>query len=429
MNTSHLPSTNGVYLFKKQDKVIYIGKSINIKARVASHIENARYDPKEYKITHEATGIDYQVTDSEFKALLLESSLIHKYHPKYNVIWKDDKSYLYIKITIKDTYPKIYLTRQEKDPRSLYFGPFSSVKTTTELLRAIRKIIPFCTQKKITLKPCFYAKIGLCQPCPNDIAIELKAGNLLIAKEMQYTYRKNIRAVIKILEGKSEVVIKLLQRQLSEMSKEQKYEEALFIRNKIMRFDDLIHRRSFQNDLFQLDYNQAPQALKNLEEILKPHIPSLLSLHRIECYDISNLSQKNATASMVVLIDGLIDKSQYKRFRIRSKTSRSDFQMIEETLRRRFRNNWKHPNLLVIDGGTPQVTTVRKVFASLNIHNISVIGIAKNPDRIVIGGKVAKTLRFIQNTLGFNLIRLIRDESHRFARKYHLLLRDKNFLL
>ena len=123
-----LPSTFGVYLFKKDNEVLYVGKSNNIKARVKSHLENAKLDRKEYLIVSQSTTVETVTTESEFKALILEAELIKKYLPKYNVIWRDNKSYLYIKITIKENFPKIYLSRKEHDPKSLYFGPFGSYR-------------------------------------------------------------------------------------------------------------------------------------------------------------------------------------------------------------------------------------------------------------------------------------------------------------
>jgi len=154
----HLPSTFGVYLFKRKNKILYVGKSINIKARVFSHLKNALLDKKESLIISLSDSIESRVTENEFKALLLESYLIKKYQPKYNAICKDGKSYLYIKITVKDNFPKILLCRKENDMKSIYFGPFSSVKVATDLINDIRHVIPFCTQKNITKHPCFLFK-------------------------------------------------------------------------------------------------------------------------------------------------------------------------------------------------------------------------------------------------------------------------------
>src|SRR3989339_786176 len=123
-----LPSTIGLYLFKKDKIINYIGKSVNIKTRVSSHLENAKLDNKERLIIHNSNTVEIITTESEFKALILEAKLIKEFQPKYNSIWKDDKSPLYIKITIKDEFPKVGLVRKELDKQNLYFGPFSSVR-------------------------------------------------------------------------------------------------------------------------------------------------------------------------------------------------------------------------------------------------------------------------------------------------------------
>ncbi len=430
MKIDHLPSTTGIYLFKKEETFLYVGKSINIKARVRSHIENAKLDVKESHIVNNSDHVESMVTDSEFKALLLEAELIQKYHPKYNVIWKDNKSHLYIKITVKEKYPKVLLVRKphfaeasrgkENDNKSRYFGPFSSARTTSMLLREIRKLVPFCTQAKLSNKPCFYSKIGLCNPCPNEI----DAGK---GEELKKEYRRNIKTVIRILGGNINGVLRDFYKKLKLLSKEKKYEEAITFRNKILRFEELLYSRSLPNDTGN-QYNQSGKNLSSLLSLLQTYFPELTSLNRIECYDVSNFSGGNATASMVVLKDGLIQKPEYRHFKIKNKKLRSDLEMLNEILTRRFKNDWNLPNLIVVDGGKPQVRIALKILHSLQLK-IPAVGIAKNPDRLIIGTDKLPTIRLLTTDRGFNIIRLIRDESHRFARKYHLFLRNSNFLV
>lgn len=437
VDAADLPSTTGVYLFKKGDLILYVGKSVNIKVRVKSHIENAKIDIKESLIVQNAEKIEYIVTDSEFKAILLEAQLIQRHHPKYNVIWRDNKSYLYIKVTLKENYPKILLVRKprfarisrskENDGKSLYFGPYSSVRTASKLLKEIRKLIPFCTQKNISNKPCFYSKIGLCNPCPNEIDARLRMKDVKKGEELKKEYKKNIRSVIKILSGNVKKVLDDFYKRLRILTKGKNYEEAILLRDKIFRFEQLLYSKSFHDEL-TTSYNQSEEARALLLLLLRKYFSEISVLNRIECYDISNTSQKMGTASMVVLRNGLIQKSEYRKFRIKNKMLRSDFEMLEEVLRRRFKQDWEYPNLLVIDGGKPQVRTVLRVLSSLEV-SIPVIGIAKNPDRLIIGINGLPTVYFLMENKAFNLLRLIRDESHRFARKYHLFLKDRNFLI
>lgn len=411
---ANLPNTIGLYLFKKNEDINYIGKSVNIKARVLSHLENAKLDNKERLIIDNSNKIETIITESEFKALILEAKLIKELQPKYNSIWKDDKSPLYIKITIKNEFPKVLITRKERDLKCLYFGPFSSVKMVEKIINDIRRIIPFCTQKKISKKACFYSKIGLCNPCPNEIK------NIDERKQ----YKKNINQVVSILNGNVKKIINDLNQQLKILTKNNQYEQAIIIRNKIFRFDRLLNLRDDSESF--LNNNE-----KNLEElfiILKKYFSQLNKLDRIETYDISNLGLKQAVGSMVVMKNNQIDKKEYRRFKIKQVGLRSDFERLNEVIRRRLKQSWPLPDLMVIDGGRPQIKAILKVFNNNEI-NIPLIGIAKNPDRVIMGVEGYPNLFLKNDSKVLNVIRLLRDESHRFARKYHLFLRSKDFLL
>lgn len=418
----HIPTTNGVYIFEQKGTPIYIGKSINLKARLISHFEAAKVDPKASGYVTNADRIAYYLTDSEFKALILESELIQKHHPKYNVRWMDDKSYLYIKATIKDEFPKFFITRRENDTKSIYFGPFPSVKVATNLLREIRKVFPFCTQKKISKNPCFYAKIKLCNPCPNDITqIEDEEERKRLTKE----YKNNVKQVIKVLEGKVDTVVKQLYSKIDELTKKQKFEEAIWYRDRLLRLEGIVLKRKFDTEYLD-DFNVADKRVKSLQKLLSPYLP-IEKLERIECYDMSTFSFKESAASMVVFTNGLSDKKEYKRFKIKNEEAQSDFEMIDEVVRRRLKNSWPKPDLFVIDGGKPQVRTVMKVFSETGT-NIPLIGIAKRPDRLIIGEGNLLSVRPQSDHPGFKLIQSLRDESHRFAKKYHVYLRNKKML-
>lgn len=422
---NNLPSTIGVYLFKKNQEILYIGKSVNIKARIKSHIENAKLNKKEYLIVNQADNIETIAVETEFQALLLESELIKKYRPKYNVIWKDDKSYLYITITINDEYPKIFLVRKhdikENNKKALYFGPFSSTKIAENLISEIRKIIPFCTEKKLSNKPCFYSKIGLCHPCPNIIE---NTKDKEVKKQLKRQYKNNIKKIIDIFNGKITRILDDFYKKLKKLTSEENYEKAIEIRDKIFRLEKLLNNPIQEEEIINDDHKSLILLLSEL----KKYFPQIKKLSRIECYDISNLQNQFQVASMVVMTEGKIDKKEYKRFKIKNHNLSSDFERIKEVLERRFKNDWPLPDLLVIDGGRPQVKIVLEILKNFN-KDIPVIGIAKNPDRLIIGQENFLTVKFPQTHKGFNLIRLLRDEAHRFAKKYHLKIRNKNFLI
>lgn len=440
-----VPSTTGVYVYMQNNVPLYIGKAVSLRARLLSHEQNAQTDRKESQIVTGADTILLYFTDSELQALLLEARLISEYKPKYNVRWRDDKSPLYIKITISETYPKVYTVRKEDDKKSLYFGPFSSVKSAESLIYHLRKVVPFCTQKTIQNRACFSHKIGLCNPCPSLIA---KTANIELQKKETAKYRRQIRLLLSILQGKTEKVISTLSRDIRKYSKIQEYEKAMQCRNALtqleylQRFSDL---RSFEN----LITNRPQQSLIALQTLLRPFFEGLQAISRIECYDNSALQFQHATASMVVSTNGMIDKKEYRKFRLRTKSD-NDFDMMKEVFTRRFAHQtWPLPDLIVVDGGKPQlkaaITVLRPTSNVLSQGNvissklgttdygprtIPIIGLAKNPDRLVV--TVAEryaTVRPSRSDLGFRLLQNLRDEAHRFAKKYHTTLRTKATLV
>ncbi len=421
-----LPSMIGLYLFKNNERINYIGKSVNIKARVISHLENAKLDNKERLIIENSNKIEVIIADSEFKTLILEAKLIRELQPKYNSIWKDDKSPLYIKITIEEEYPKVGITRKPAfvkttaGEESLYFGPFSSVKMVEKIINDIRHIIPFCTQKKMGNKACFYSKIGLCNPCPNEIN-RCKGEARLVLK---HQYKKNIKQVISILNGNVKTIIKDLNLQLNVLIKSNQFEQAIIIRNKIFRFDRLLNLKD-DSDFYK---NNNEKNLDEMLDILKKYFPQLIKLERIETYDISNLGLKQAVGSMVVMKNNQIDKKEYRKFKIKQVSLPSDFDRLKEVMSRRLQQKWPTPDLIIIDGGRPQIKAILKIFES-NKRSIPLLGIVKNPDRVIVGVEGFPNLFLKNDSKVLNIIRLLRDESHRFARKYHLFLRSKDFLL
>jgi len=423
LNTDQLPATIGVYIFKNKGKPIYIGKSINIRARVKSHQKNAAIDKKERAIIEKTDQIKTITVSSELQALLLESALIKKYRPRYNKIWKDDKNYLYIKITVKEKYPKVFPVRKENKPDVLYFGPFSSVKTVRFLIKEIRKIYPFCTEKKISSHPCFYSKIGLCNPCPNWIE---KISDREQQKRERKRYLANIRQVIKIFRGKTKALVDYQLKKLRHQSEKLNYEEAMVSRDKIFLLNKLVNSRSsLPADLSRIVNFDGGKAITSLREIVQPFFNEpLKKMARIEAYDISNLGFDFATGSMVVAQEGHLAVGQYRRFKVKSPHSLSDFNRLKEVITRRFHNKFPKPDLIIVDGGRPQVKVATDVIKKMNL-NIPVIGLAKNPDRLIIGKRMVKPAK---SNPGFNLARLLRDESHRFAKKYHLFLRKKSLL-
>ena len=431
------PTTAGVYQYWDKDKILYIGKAINLKARLASHTQNARLDEKERAIVSGATHIKYTETDSEFLALLLEAELIRQYQPPYNRIWKDDKTYLYIVIDTSDPFPRPHFARAHtiksakseiRNKKLKVFGPFPSTQIAEEVLRQVRRLIPFCMSKKIGKRACFYSKIGLCSPCPAIIK----------TAEQKKLYRHQIFQVIKILSGKIDPVIKDLTRQMKVASIKHDFETALILRTKIERFTRFVVTHSFRENS-TISYNTADLKLQSLHELLTTIYQLPTHLHRIEMYDASNSAMHDATVSLVVATDGLLDRGEYRRFKIKNPRANSDFTRLAEALTRRFlpaqagkNKSWPTPDLIMIDGGTPQLRVIQPILDQLPNPPL-LLGLAKRPDRLL--GLIPRSqneckgstlaVKINLHNPGFQLLIELRDEAHRFANSYRKILQTK----
>lgn len=424
---AQMPATNGIYIFWHKKKPIYVGKAVNLKARLISHLRASQINAKEAKIVQTADAITIKKTPSDFDAVILEAHLIRKYKPHYNVVWKDDKSFLYIKISDYEKYPKISLVRRENNTKATYFGPFKSSKTARAILSSIRRSVPFCTQKKITGFRCFYSKIGLCNPCPNSIE---KCTSPDEKKKLMATYKRNIRRVKSILRGNARAILQHMHTQLSVLSRGEKYEEAIALRSAYQALETLT-TRSFA-DLDRSEYYFEQNVADELKTFFTTYFPDFCipqrTVFRLECYDASTLFGKHKTASRVVFFNSQSDKSKYRRYKIQSST-KGDVYMIEEVITRRLLNTKEEmPDLIIIDGGTLQLKSALRVEEKLKM-SIPTISIVKNPDRIVIGKDTFKTIYFARENSLFTVFRAIRDESHRFAKNYHVALRNKDLLV
>ena len=209
-----LPEKSGVYVYSdKEGNILYVGKANNLKSRVSSYFaKSAQLGPKTRAMVSQIDTIRITIVESELEALLLEAFYIKKYKPKYNSRLTDNKSYLRIRITTKDEYPRVLLSRQEEDVRSIYFGPFPSASAVKLVLKTIRKIYPFQSVYNHPKRVCLFHHLGLC-PCPPMFG----------SPELKKAYRKNIRTIIRILEGESRSVMKELERERDILSKKERY--------------------------------------------------------------------------------------------------------------------------------------------------------------------------------------------------------------
>lgn len=411
---TNLPTDPGIYqFFDDQGNLLYVGKSISIRKRVASYFAKSNLGPKTNQLVAKIADIKYIKVTSEFEALLLESNLIRQYQPFYNTISKDDKSPIYIRITNGDV-PLIELTRKtppSSSKRSFIKGPFPSAKTTRQILRSIRRIFPYCHHKN-PKKPCLFVHLGLC-PYPYQ------------GSEAKQQYEKTIKNIKNLLSGKSKQLVRDLRNEMVAYSKDERFEKANMIKNQLQKLE-------YVTTTYRLprEYLEQPTLVDDLTKTRLVDLKEKLSLakvpRRIECYDISNISGKLATGSMVVFLSGRPQKDQYRRFKIKFKNTPDDFEMIRETLARRFKNSWPEADLIIVDGGKGQLSAAVEI-AKKYSKSMPIISLAKKLEEIYIPNK-PEPIKLPKESPARQLAQALRDEAHRFAITYHRLLRSKAFV-
>lgn len=316
--------------------------------------------------------------------------------------------------------PYIFITRNNSDPKATYFGPYTDVQSVRAVLAILRKIFPYYTTRESTRKKSLYDHIGLAPDATSD-------------EQKLKEYKNNIKKLKDFLSGNTAGVIRTLKKEQEEYISREEFENAAHIQRQIEQIQ-LITSEVY--DPFQyvvkpdLVVERIRKEVRSLTRTLNKYGMDVGTLSRIECYDISNLQGQQATGSMVVLHNGDVAKNEYKRFKIKTKKTPDDYHMMKEVLTRRLKHDeWKKPNLLVIDGGKGQVGAALEVLAAQK-KQIPTIGLAKREEIIIIPQRIGNQLEFIEENLGkdnpgVNLLRRIRDEAHRFALAYHRLLRKK----
>lgn len=422
-----LPKAPGIYLFRnRKNKIIYVGKAIDLQRRVRSYFDRVHDDTKTNLLVGQIHTIDFIQTKSEFEALLLEAKYIRAIQPKYNILARDDKSPLYILIDLSIDLPLISLTRKPKkedhNTKKKYFGPFPQKRTTEEILRSVRRVIPYCTQKVRNGRPCFYTHIGLCDPCPSKLSGMPEGDGK--NKEVK-RYQRNIKRIIRILSGKSSLVLTDMVAEMKKLSREKAYEKAASVKRQYDALMRMIHTSYEPFSFEETTSTPGTSETDDLKSLLAPYYPGIETLTRIECIDIATLFGEQTTASLVTFIDGMQDRGSYRKFKIRNKGI-SDTDAMAETVTRRFHHpEWPYPDLLIVDGGKPQVGAAKKILATFGF-SIPLVGLAKREEHIIIPvGNEFTEISVPLTRPAMNLIRRIRDEAHRFVNAYHRYLHRK----
>lgn len=474
------PKRPGVYIFRASEdesgEPIYIGKAVNLRNRSRSYFLNyKRLDPRLQTMVEQAKSVEYIEVDNEVEALLLETNLIKKYDPKFNIVMTDDKSYIFVKVDSDMDYPRVSIVREKKEDKADYFGPFPSKGPVRRMLRDLRKIFPYRSCRRVIeervdpktgetvvysndTQPCLYYHLGLCSaPCTTEIE--------------KSDYRADVNALKKFFRSQHGELKKNMRAEMQQASNERNFERAAQIRDQLRDIDYLTKftRITEQVDDVEFERRRLAQALEGVEQLAtrlglldKDSEPSeeQLQKFRIECYDISNIQGTNATGSMVVAVGGKKAPRLYRKFKIKTKSTPDDFAMLKEVLDRRLkylRNDYRanqkkarnsdkkasrkkkvdesftqKPDLVVIDGGKGQLSSVLKILSSYppEVADIPVIGLAKREEEVFLpdyssGELKFKLVKFSKRSAALKLLQLVRDEAHRFGLGYHRLLRSK----
>ncbi|MGN0806168.1 MAG: excinuclease ABC subunit UvrC [Candidatus Coproplasma sp.] len=535
-----LPDNPGVYIMlDKFGNVIYVGKARVLKNRVRQYFHSSPKPEKVMKMVENISDFNYIITASEIDALALENNLIKKYKPKYNILLKDDKTYPYIKVDLREEYPNFYVTRKIKKDGCKYFGPFMGGINYKDVLECCQLLfnVRLC-RTAIGAKPkreCLNYHIGkCCAPCAHKISKE--------------EYAQKVKLALSFLDGNYSKAQEILTEKMLAAAENEAFELALDYKNKLSMLSKLEAKRitsinkpidadtiayatnglysavnllitrkgimqggaSFALDDAHLSDGEAltsfitqyytshePPAeliVENLSEgeiienFFKEKLNKSVTLtyakqgvkaklldmaranvsdyleksvdrikhkddmtvnackrlqqqlgltrypRRMECYDISNVSGVDKVASMVVFIDGEADKTSYRRFKIKTVEGADDFASLKEVLLRRLsklgteeEDRFPKPDLIVIDGGKGQLSSVKQVFDGLNVQDIDLISIAKQDEEIFTINS-ADGVKIPKSDYSLRMVQRIRDEAHRFAVTYFRSVHTKNAL-
>jgi excinuclease ABC subunit C len=451
-----LPHKPGIYLMKDRfGTVIYVGKARDLRKRVSTYFQPSRrmgWDLKFNALVDSIYDFDVHVVRNEPEAILLEGKLIKEYQPRYNISFRDDKRFLLLKVNLNDPIPRFTLTRLRQDDGARYFGPFAHSAAARHTLTLARRKFNLRGCRPLTpgeddYKHCLYGHLKYCTaPCIKNVSLE--------------NYKLQVVAACEFLAGQTEEMERDLEEQMKKAAAAQDFEKAADFRDALNDLKRTTGRiRTFKRQPYTLPVAIEPH--RDLAELAKVlNLPA--NPERIEGFDISNISGTFAVASMVSFWDGKPDRSNYRRFRMKTVVGQDDFACMAETVHRRYSRLLKEsieqtqsareqqtsspvpsppeeerektgaapqqrktfPDLIVIDGGKGQLNSACAELAKLGLQNIPIIGLAKEFEEIYRPGE-SEPLRLSHESGALKLLQRVRDESHRFANTYNAQLRLK----
>jgi Nuclease subunit of the excinuclease complex len=369
LKLKEVPDKPGVYFWLDKDKnVLYVGRATSLKNRLSQYFQKD-IEPRIAEMVATAQDLHWLVCESLLEAIILEAKYIKEYWPKYNIVDRDNRSFLYIVIPSGD-YPKPIIVRGQDlkkfpESKAKVFGPYQSRTLLSNALRLIRPIFPWSNCVPKSGKACFDYQIGLCPgACIEAISVA--------------QYKKNINNLVLLLSGERTRLIKKLLKENPNQAKALKHLQDVSL---LTREDNLKEKK----------------------------------LSRIEGYDISHLNGGESYGSMVVFSGGEADKTEYRLFKIKEAPSGDDERALTEVLLRRFAHkDWIKPELLMIDGGAPQISFISRELLKNNI-TIPIVGISKfGGDKLVFTRGASNNFKELAKNIKPTLLKL-REEAHRFA--------------
>lgn len=424
----HLPQACGVYVFRDSAMdVLYVGKAKNLAKRVASYFNPKKTDLKNQQLAPLVRKIDYIHCASEREALIWERRLIREHQPFFNAMWKDDKSYPYVNISMGEDFPRMRVVRKKRRGQGRYFGPYPKVSMVRGLLRTLwkRKLFPLrpcrydfslknpLAERKI--KSCLYYHTGEC-PAPCAKRVSRKA------------YRHIAENAALFFSGKFASLKRRFERSMRAAAKTLDYEQAARMRDHLQAIDHMGERvRCREVRPGKVDERiDRSRAVTDLQQALRLPRPP----HHIECFDISHLQGRSAAGSMICFLGAAPNKNHYRRFRIKTVSGIDDFASIAEVVSRRYKRLKSEkaalPDLVLVDGGKGQLSAARKALKTAKAE-IPLAALAKRKEEVFVSGS-RRSIRLERRRPALRLLQRLRDEAHRFAIAYNRLLRKKELL-
>jgi len=455
------------------NRVIYVGKARDLRKRVGSYFlpsKLAQADLKTRAMLDATWDFETHTVRSEAESVLLEGKLIKEYRPRYNVSFRDDKRFLLVRVDLSEEWPRFRLARFKKDDGSRYFGPYAHAGALRQTLNFMRKKFSVLT-------------FGRGSPSERELKSATYQVPVRLSEISAEQYRERVLQACEFLEGKSREMISTLEEEMRKAAKKMDFEKAAELRNMI---DDL---RSTTRPMRRFTRGSLPSTIDPMADVRAladalqlPQVPRVM-----ECFDISNISTTHVVASMVCFRDGVPDKDNYRRYRVRTVDGQDDFASMAEVVRRRYsrvlleardansdvaefsqenaadalarisrhperseaksrdpaakpqgnaagfldsaRNDTSFvavrlPDLIIVDGGKGQLSAACRELQRLGLHDLPIIGLAKEREEIYRPGR-ALPLQLPLDSGALRLLQRIRDEAHRFANAYHQLLMKK----